>query len=737
MEAQQRKASSARTQILEGLNSAQREAVEATDGPLLIVAGPGSGKTRVITHRVAYLVSVRNVSPFRILAVTFTNKAANEMKERLQRLLGRASEGLTVGTFHAFCARLLRRDGKHVGLDPNFTIYDEDDSLDLIKRAMEEAGIDSKRFPPGAIRESISRAKSLLQGPEEFSRTAGGYYEQVVSRVYERYQALMASSNAADFDDLLLLAVRLLDGHTEVLEKYQERFLHLLVDEFQDTNIAQYRLARLLAGKHRNICVVGDPDQSIYSWRNADLRNILSFQKDYPDATVINLSESYRSTKTILEAARHLIAENRSRLEKELWTGRVKGGPITVYEAYTEEEEAHFVLSEVKRLVQEDGLSFKDCAVMYRVNAESRALEEACLQHGVKYQLVGGVRFYERQEVRDVIAYLRLLQNPNDQVSLLRIINVPRRGLGTRSLQGLIRWAEEQGVSLPQAVRLLGWKVAEEKTGELPISARAANSIARFVALLKALAEEGQRVGVVEIIDRVLVDTGYRDYILAQRQGEERWENVMELRGIAQEFDDMEPGEGLAALLERLALVTNVDDYDEDADALTLITLHQAKGLEFPAVFITGMEEGLLPHIRSMDSEDELEEERRLCYVGITRAKDRLYLLRAFRRRFMGSSGPTIPSRFLGEIPSELISSPPQLERRSPWGRWAPRVPDVEREGLAFRAGDRVRHQRFGEGIVVSCQKADADQEVTVVFKGEARVKRLLLSFAPLEKLED
>lgn len=730
--------SSIRPDILAGLNAAQRQAVETTEGPLLIVAGPGSGKTRVITHRVAYLVSVKNVRPYRILAVTFTNKAANEMKARLKDLLGPVADDLVMGTFHAFCARVLRRDGKHVGLEPTYTIYDEEDTLGLVKQAMDAAQIDPKRFPPGAIQQSISRAKSLLQGPEEFSRSLGGYYDRVVHQVYERYQALLASSNAVDFDDLLMKAVRLLETVPDVLEHYQSRFLYVMVDEFQDTNIAQYRLARLIAGKHRNVCVVGDPDQSIYSWRNADLRNILSFQKDYPDATVVNLSENYRSTKTILEAAKGLIKENRTRLEKDIWTGRPPGEPITVHEAYTEEEEAQFVVSEVERLVRNKEASLKDCAVMYRVNAQSRALEEACLRYGIRYKLVGGVRFYQRREVKDVIAYLHLLQNPDDQLSLLRIINVPARGLGQRSLQGLLRWASEQGMSLPQALRMVAWKVAERKDSDLPITKRAALGIARFVGILKELEEARLTLTTTALVDRLLEAIDYRDYILSQPQGEERWENIQELRAVAAEFDDMEPSKGLAALLERLALVANVDYFDENDDALTLITLHQAKGLEFPIVFITGMEDGLLPHIRSMDSEEEMEEERRLCYVGITRAKDRLYLVRAFRRRLAGGNGPTIPSRFLREIPSHLIGTTAVPQEHSPWGRWAPaRQEREERPDTAFRAGDRVRHGTFGEGIVVSCQKRGDDQEVTVVFKGSTGVKRLLLSFAPLEKLDD
>ena len=726
------------TQILEGLNPAQRQAVETVQGPLLIVAGPGSGKTRVITHRMAYLVHVCGISPYRILAVTFTNKAASEMRERLQRLLGSRVEGLTVGTFHAFCAFLLRREGKHIGLDSHFTIFDEEDSVELVKQAMEEADVDPRRFPPRAIREAVSRAKSLLRGPEEFSRSADSFYDRVVLRVYERYQALLIANNAVDFDDLLMRAVRLLEEHPQVLERYQRRFLHVLIDEFQDTNIAQYRLAKLVAGEYHNICVVGDPDQSIYSWRNADLRNILSFQKDYPDAVTVNLEENYRSSKTILAAAKQLIAANRLRLAKNLWTSKEQGVPITVYEAYNEEEEAQFTLSEVERLVREDGLRRKDCAVMYRVNAQSRVLEEACIRYGVRYKLVGGVRFYQRREVKDVMAYLRLLQNPSDQVSLLRVINVPARGVGQRSLQGLSRWAESQGVSFRQGLELVAQRVAGKDWKELPVTTRAAHAVARLVSLLNELTEESRRLHVVELIDRVLEATGYRDYIMAQPQGEERWENVMELRGTAQEFDELEPPEGLTTLLERLALVADIDDYDEKSDALTLITLHQAKGLEFPVVFITGMEEGLLPHARSLDDEAELEEERRLCYVGMTRGQDRLYLLRAFRRRFMGNSGPTIASRFLRDIPPDLVHSPRRVqEEGSPWGHWAPQVFATEKEGTSFRAGDRVRHDKFGEGIVVSCQRTDTDQEVTVVFRGEAGIKRLLLSFAPLERLED
>ncbi|MDP3064359.1 MAG: UvrD-helicase domain-containing protein [Chloroflexota bacterium] len=716
------------------MNSAQREAVQAIEGPVLIVAGPGSGKTRVITHRVAYLVRTCGVSPYRILAVTFTNKAANEMKERLQQLLGTRAEGLTVGTFHAFCALLLRREGQHAGFDSGYTIYDEEDALALLKRAMEEAEVDHRRYPIRAVRERISRAKSLLHDPQAYAASADGYYEQIVSRVYQRYQERLRANRAVDFDDLLLLAVQLLQSNQEVREKYQKRYLHVMIDEFQDTNIAQYRLAQLLAGGYKNICVVGDPDQSIYSWRNADLRNILNFQRDFPDAKLVNLAENYRSTQPILEAAKSLISANTLRLEKELRSTRGPGAPIVVHEAYTADEEAQFVLSEVERLSKE-GFKPGDCAAMYRVNAQSRALEEACLRYGVKYRLVGSVRFYQRREVKDVMAYLRLLRNPNDEVSFTRVVNVPPRSLGEKSVQQFARWARSHDWPVHDALV----RLRDEAPPDHGLTSRALNTFTHFLGLLDGLAQEAAKLHVVEVIDRVLEATSYRQHLTSEPGGEERWENVMELRGMADGFQSLEPGEGLAALLERLALVADVDSYEAQADALTLITLHQAKGLEFPVVFIVGMEEGLLPHARSLDDKAELEEERRLCYVGITRARERLYLLRAFRRHLAGAGGPTIASRFLRELPSHILAAPkPEPSKaNSAWGVWAPaEAPPPAKPQLTFKAGEKVTHAKFGEGIVVSCAPSGADLEVTVAFKGEAGVKRLLASFAPLQKVE-
>ena len=729
--------------MLEGLNPAQKEAVETTQGPLLIIAGPGSGKTRVITHRIAYLVRDCSVSPYRILAVTFTNKAAREMRERVQRLVGTHSDALSLGTFHAFCALMLRRDGGFVGLPSSYTIYDAEDQVALIKEAMELAEVDPKRNRPQAVRSVISRAKSLLMDSQALAQHPQDYFEEVCARVYFHYEELLARNNAADFDDLLMKSVQLLQEHQQVRERYQDRYLHLMVDEFQDTNVAQYRLARILAGEHRNICVVGDPDQSIYSWRSADIRNILSFQQDYPDAKTVSLEQNYRSTGIILEAAKGLIAANGLRLDKDLFTQNSQGAPVVVHEAYDQEDEAAYVVGEVDRLVRQERFNPGDCAVMYRVNAQSRAMEEACLHRGMKYRLVGGVRFYQRREVKDLMAYLRLLYNPLDEVSLGRIINVPPRGIGAKSLQELVQWARQQDVSSFTAMLRIAAARSAGEPCPVPLASRAANSMVKLAGTLEELAELSIQLQVVDLIDRVLEVTGFRNFIQSsENRPEERWENILELRETAREFNAGEPPDGLASLLERLALVADVDQYEDADDSMTLITLHQAKGLEFPVVFIVGLEEGLLPHIRSMENEGQMEEERRLCYVGITRAQQRLYLLRAFRRGLMGSSGPTYASRFLREVPSHLMV-PPQLPQaasqtpsfRADWGPpraaqpTAPARPKLE-------VGDLVRHSTFGEGVVMECVPTTADHEIIVQFQDGVGVKKLLLSFAPLEKIE-
>ncbi|MFC1914020.1 ATP-dependent helicase, partial [Chloroflexota bacterium] len=524
--------------ILADLNPAQREAVETISGPVLILAGPGSGKTRVITHRIAYLVKVCGVSPRRIIAVTFTNKAAREMEERMRRLVSGSLEQLTIGTFHAICARILRRDGKAINVDPRFVIYDAEDQIKLIKRSIEAVGLDPKQYAPRAIQAAITAAKSRMLTPADYLQHSRSYFEEVVQRVYERYQQLLAESNALDFDDLLLKAVHLFQQNQDTLSRYQSRYLHLQVDEFQDTNLVQYELMKQIAGKYRNLCVVGDPDQSIYSWRSADLRNILDFEKDYPEAKVILLEQNYRSTKMILEIASCVISANRERKPKSLWTENEPGVPTAVVETYNEYEEAQAVVNEIDKLVRQGEASPGDCAVMYRTNAQSRAIEEAFLRYGMPYRLVAGTRFYERREVKDVIAYLRLVQNPYDSVSLLRIINVPQRSIGQRSLAELAQWSESQGVSEYRALQLL----AEQKEGDtLPFNSRTTRVLTDFISMMEKFIACSPELNLVDLFDLIVKETGYQNYISAMVDGEERWENILELRTVAQEYKDLPP----------------------------------------------------------------------------------------------------------------------------------------------------------------------------------------------------
>ncbi len=721
--------------ILAELNPAQREAVEAISGPVLILAGPGSGKTRVITHRVAYLINVCGVSPYRIMAVTFTNKAARAMKERLHRLVSGSVGRLTLGTFHAICARILRRDGRPIGIDPRFVIYDEEDQISLLKRSIQGVGLDPKQYAPRAIASAITAAKSRLLTTEGYSQHSRSYFEEVVGRVYERYQQLLTESNALDFDDLLMKAVQLFRQSPETLSRYQERYLHIQVDEFQDTNLVQYELIKQLAGKFRNICVVGDPDQSIYSWRHADLRNILSFEKDYPEAKVVLLEQNYRSTKKILETASNIISANQQRKPRDLWTSNEVGELTTVVETYTEQEEAQFVVNEVEHLVGQGKVKLGDCAVMYRTNAQSRVLEEAFVRYGTPYKLVAGTRFYERREIKDVIAYLRLTQNPYDSVSLLRIINVPGRGIGQQSLSQLSGWARSIGVSEYKALQLL----AEQKSKPGPFSPRITKALTVFLDLMEKFRTSSREANLIDLIDLVVAGSGYKEYILGGVDGEERWDNILELRTVAQQYKTLKPSDGLAVFLEGVTLVSDVDGLDETVAAVTLITLHQAKGLEFPVVFIVGMEDGILPHFRSFDDPAQMEEERRLCYVGITRAEQRVYLVRAFRRSLMGSSTVNKPSRFLEDIPRDLISggglwSGDESQIAATVYSWnKPLAPSVA--SLELKTGDHVRHAQFGEGVVVSCQLVTDDNEVVVAFDG-AGIKRLLLSLANLEKVE-
>ena len=729
--------------ITDGLNPAQKMAVEAINGPLLIVAGPGSGKTRVITHRIAYLVKVCGVRPYRIMAVTFTNKAAKEMKERLRRLLGDEAGDLAMGTFHSLCARILRIEAERAGLEKGFAIYDADDSASLIRRSMKDVEVDPKKFGPGALANAISRAKAHLLLPVEFALQKSNYFDEIVLRVYERYQALLAQCNAVDFDDLLMKTVRLFQGNKAVLEKYQERYLHVMIDEFQDTSKVQYEFARLLAGKYRNLCVVGDPDQSIYSWRFADAGNILDFKTKYAGAKVVLLEQNYRSTQNILDAASGVIAKNPGREATTLWTENQKGVAISLVEALNESDEAVKIINEVERLVRA-GAKHGDCAVLYRTNAQSRPIEEGFLRYGMPYHLVGATRFYERREVKDMLAYIRLIGNPFDDVSLLRVINLPARGIGDRTLDELTRWASAHGVPLYTAIQMVAGKgdVRLEQDGPLPeIAPRLVKSLEGFVDLIDRITEVGREGTLPGLFDIVLNQTGYKDYILAgDDRGEERLDNVKEMSSVAVEFAHMEMGEALTAFLEQVALVSDTDNLDQRANSVTLITLHQAKGLEFPYVFMVGMEENVLPHQRSMQDETQMEEERRLTYVGITRAQKGLYLLRAFRRVAMGKMNENKASRFLDDLPERVLASTraprPRTDQwgSSPWSS-SSRERKVPSGPAPFRAGDRVKHGSFGDGVVVSCAPSDDDYQVTVAFRGGAGLKKLLTSLAKLQKV--
>ncbi len=727
--------------ILSSLNPAQKEAVETTSGPVLILAGPGSGKTRVITHRIAYLIRVCGVSPRSIMAVTFTNKAARAMEERLQHLVSASVPDLTMGTFHAIGSRILRQNGQAIGIDPRFVIYDDDDQRSLLKRSLQETGFDPKQYAPQALASAISSAKSRLLTPADYAQQGRSYFDEVVGRVYEHYQQLLQESNALDFDDLLMRTVQLFRQSPEVLSNYQSRYVHLMVDEFQDTNPVQYELIRQIGAKYRNICVVGDPDQSIYSWRFADLRNILNFEKDYPEAKVVLLEENYRSTKMVLQTASSIISANQQRKPKNLWTNNEPGEAVTVVETYTEQEEAQFVVNEIEHLVSQGKVSLGDCAVMYRTNAQSRVLEEVFLRYGTPYKLVAGTRFYERREVKDLIAYLRLIQNPQDSVSLARIINVPGRSIGQQTQVKLASWAKSLGITPYQALQLMAREETKEPAPEPPFNPHTRQILVKFLNLMEGFITASAESNLVDLFDRVVAESGYREYILDGTGGEERWENILELRTVAQEYRDLNPSEGLAIFLEGVALVSDVDGLEANVPAVTLITLHQAKGLEFPVVFIVGMEDGILPHFRSFDDPAQMEEERRLCYVGITRAKQKVYLVRAFRRNLMGRSMVSQPSRFLKDIPQNLILG-------SGWGpgekkpvvpslyNWtpAPHVSTVSKVStLTFKAGDHVHHPQFGNGVVVSCQLVRDDAEVVIAFNGG--VKKLLLSLAQLEKV--
>ncbi len=709
---------------LEGLNDAQREAVLQTEGPLLVVAGAGSGKTRVLTHRVAHLIAACGVKPNEILAITFTNKAAGEMRTRLEGLLGGVARAIWILTFHAACGRILRREAERLGYRSNFTIYDQADQVRLTKACLEELERDPKRFVPRGIHAQISNAKNHLVGPDEYMARVSSFYDQTVAEVYQLYQRRLHGSNAVDFDDLLMLTVEILERFPDAATKWRKAFRYVLVDEYQDTNHAQYRLLQLLAAEHKNICAVGDPDQSIYAFRGADIRNVLEFERDFPGARTIALEQNYRSTNTILRAANGVIANNRERKEKNLWSDLGDGDPVRVLEVEDEHAEARFVAAEVAQRIEE-GFSGREIAVFYRTNAQSRVLEDVLVRQGVPYQVIGGPRFYERAEIKDAVAYLQVIDNPADAVSLLRIANRPRRGVGSTTLTRLQLWAEANGTALYEA---LGHA---EAAGVGGASLRAVNALQ---TLLQSLQAQSQELSVAELVQRVLEQSGYLESLEAERTIEARGriENLQELVGVAQEYAEQAEEPSLSEFLQQISLFSDQDTIREEQSLVTLMTLHNAKGLEFGAVFMIGMEEGIFPHARSVE-EQGIEEERRLAYVGMTRAKEQLTLTHASSRSLWGSRAYNLPSRFLDELPQEEVAR----ERLRP-GSWsgygAPAASGIHpREDVpALSTGDSVRHGTLGEGVVVGIEPGGV---VTVRFADDGAERKLMLEYAPLEKL--
>jgi DNA helicase-2/ATP-dependent DNA helicase PcrA len=722
--------------ILASLNPSQLEAVTAPDGPVLVLAGPGSGKTRVLTHRVAWLIQERGFQPWQVMAVTFTNKAAREMRSRVERLLGGSLQGLNLGTFHAVCARILRREAdSYLPFTRDYVIYDTDDQLALIKSVIiDDLRLDTKTYQAERILRRISQAKNDLVPPDQF--LPASYRDEMVKRAYERYQQRLIANNALDFDDLLMWTVLLFDQHPGVLARYRRFYEHILVDEFQDTNGAQYALVRQLAGGHRHIFCVGDEDQSIYRWRGADYRNLLRLRADFPELRVILLEQNYRSTQIILDAATAVIDRNQNRTPKALFTERKGGVKISLYEAYDEKSEANFVVETIAALVAGGQVQPGGCAVMYRTNAQSRALEEAFIRAGLPYRLVGATRFYGRREVKDVLAYLRIIHNPDDSVSLSRVINVPPRGIGDKTLTVLSSWAGQQGLSLYGALCRL-----DEETGSL-MQGRAMAALLRFRRMLDGWRQVRDQMPPADLLKLVLDETGYQDFINdGTEEGEDRWANVLELLNVAAEYGQL----SLADFLGEVSLVSEVDNLPEEVSAPSLLTLHAAKGLEFDAVFITGLEEGILPHDRSKDDPEALAEERRLMYVGMTRAKQYLFLIHAFRRMGWGGSEVGLRSRFIDDIPPHLLTvggaggvssvyhRVTTWASKVPWGSGPQYAPD---QGTVLKVGQRVLHPKFGEGIVVECRSSGDDQEVSVQFEG-AGLRRLLASFANLTVLED
>jgi len=746
--------------LLENLNPAQREAVETTDGPVLVVAGAGSGKTKALTHRAAYLIKEKCVNPGNILAVTFTNKAANEMRERIIKLLYNTPmdeqlENLSddkisnfkfqisnqiknsndqklknyklpvtsyelpvVGTFHSVCGRILRSEIDKLGYKKNFSILDAQDQLALAKKVVKDLGINADQFNPSALLNSVSRAKNDLLDEQDFAKQVGGYFEEIVSKFYKEYQKRLRSQSALDFDDMIMFTVKIFQNFPDMLEKYRSIFRYIMVDEYQDTNHAQYMLVKLLAEKYRNICVVGDDWQGIYSWRGANIQNILDFEKDYPEAKIIKLEQNYRSTQTILDAAYGVISQNINRKDKTVWTENKEGHLLISYEAPDEKAEAEFIVSEIKKLRREKAFRLNDFVVLYRTNAQSRIVEESMLKASLPYRIIGGVRFYQRKEIKDILAYLRLVQNFSDEISLERIINEPRRGIGPISIQ---KWlaAGKQVFSNPIEA---GVKMGEESG----LNSGKIDAIRKFSDLIIRAREKLQKTDLISLMEFIFIESGYEKYLLDGTDiGQARYENLRELLTVAKKYEEYQGDEGLRMFLEEAALISDTDNIDQSSEAVHLMTLHSAKGLEFKIVFIAGLEEGILPHSRSMLSTEEMEEERRLMYVGVTRAKEKVYLLFTRERNIFGSVQMNAPSRFIDNIPEHLIEN---YQEKSP--RDETYFKSRTETKNKFKDGDRVEHEVFGSGLIISAK----DDELTVAFS-KAGLKKLSASIAPLKKI--
>lgn len=730
--------------IFDTLNDRQCEAVKHTEGPLLITAGAGSGKTKVLTCRIAHLLEL-GVAPYRILAITFTNKAAKEMKERVTNLVGAQADSIWLSTFHSFCAKLLRFevDGFH-GYTRNFTIYDSSDQLVLVKDCLKKLNLDDKQFTPRSVLGTISSAKNILMDAKAFAAKASDFYEQKVADVYALYQEKLRENNAVDFDDLLFLAVRLLQENEEVREKYQSRFQYILVDEYQDTNHAQYALTKILAARWRNICVVGDADQSIYAWRGADIRNIIDFTRDYPDAASIKLEQNYRSTKTILHAANAVIDNNESRPKKTLWTENPTGNKIIHYQAQTEHDEADYIAGVIYNRHEISHEPYGDMAILFRTNAQSRVLEEKLMRYAIPYTMVGGTKFYDRKEIKDVLAYLRLLYNPEDSLSLTRIINVPKRNIGATTMEHVAAYAEAQGISLFEAL---------SSTDEIPVTKRAKASLENFAAMIFDLLNDIEGKDVLSLIETVIKQTGYGDMLDKEAehdpQGESRKENVGEFLSVAKDYMDSNPEGNLQDFLENVALVSDVDDFESSDSKVTLMTLHAAKGLEFPVVFLTGLDEGLFPHSRTLMDPAQVEEERRLAYVGITRAERQLYVTNAVTRTMYGRISAYMPSRFLAEIPPQFMedyhrkSAMPQSRTTAVPGKQrvsiltkpvASSLPKKHAVTDTFAKGDKVRHKIWGIGTVLDVIGEGPNMQMKIQFPTKG-VRQVVVKYAPLEKI--